>query len=246
MKNEKIKVLIGNDTVNQGIRLASHLTERGLFAFTRKEDDKIVFESVRNDKPDVVIVPLIFPDSDAIQLICDVRSSLENRPEFIVVSDMYNNFIEREVSEYGATLFIGNPDADKLAPIIRACAYKHNGFSSDELERIVTGFIMELGVPAHIKGYHYLRYAVVNLLFDDRLMDSITKQLYPFVADKYNTTSQNVERAIRNAIEIAWDRGETKGTINSYFCKSEDTYCRPTNSEFISLIIEKIKLQLKQ
>jgi len=118
-----------------------------------------------------------------------------------------------------------------------ACTQEEN------LELVVTDMIHQLGVPAHIKGYHYLRTAILASIHNPSLLESVTKQLYPTVAKAYHTTSSRVERAIRHAIEIAWDRGDLD-IINSFFgytvnnCKG-----KPTNSEFIALLTDKLRLQ---
>ena len=109
----------------------------------------------------------------------------------------------------------------------------------------MTDIIHKFGVPAHIKGYHYLRSAILKSATNEKILDSITKQLYPYVAKEYQTTPSRVERAIRHAIEIAWDRGGAD-VINSYFGCSSDSYRgRPTNSEFIALISDRVRLQIK-
>ena len=117
--------------------------------------------------------------------------------------------------------------------------------SGYNLEKDVTDMIHEIGVPAHIKGYHYLRTAILSTLSDNFFLDSITKQIYPLVAKEYDTTPSRVERAIRHAIEIAWNRG-CSAEITALFGYNPDFYnCRPTNSEFIALISDKLRLKLK-
>ena len=122
---------------------------------------------------------------------------------------------------------------------------KQNESQPQDMEIVVTEVIHQLGVPAHIKGYHYLREAILCSLEDKELLESVTKQLYPTVAKKFMTTSSRVERAIRHAIEIAWDRGNLD-TLNSFFGYTVNT-CKgkPTNSEFIALITDKLRLQYK-
>lgn len=246
MENDRIKVLIGDDTANNGIRLASMLREKGIYAYTRKRDGKTLFDSILKDSPDVVISDLSFPDSDAIILMKEIQKASKEPPAFIVVSDIYNSFIERQVIENGAAYFFAQPyDTNELEKIVRGVAHKKVSKQSSDVEMMVTDVIRNLGVPAHIKGYHYLRCAILNSIRDFTLMECVTKQLYPFVARQYNTTSSRVERAIRHAIEIAWDRGNSE-EISNYFGYRADNYrCRPTNSEFIALITDKMRLQLK-
>jgi two-component system response regulator (stage 0 sporulation protein A) len=114
-----------------------------------------------------------------------------------------------------------------------------------DLEVIVTDIIHQLGVPAHVKGYHYLREAIVSSILNKSLLESVTKKLYPYVAEKFDTTPSRVERAIRHAIEIAWDRGNLD-TINAFFGYTVNT-CKgkPTNSEFIALVTDKLRLKYR-
>jgi two-component system response regulator (stage 0 sporulation protein A) len=120
-----------------------------------------------------------------------------------------------------------------------------NNLPLNDLEIIVTDIIHQLGVPAHVKGYHYLREAIVSSITDKSLLESVTKKLYPYVAQKFSTTPSRVERAIRHAIEIAWDRGNLD-TINSFFGYTVNT-CKgkPTNSEFIALVTDKLRLKYR-
>jgi two-component system response regulator (stage 0 sporulation protein A) len=115
----------------------------------------------------------------------------------------------------------------------------------DDIEYVVTEIIHQIGIPAHIKGYHYLRTAILLSVDDNEMINCVTKLLYPTVAKKYGTTSSRVERAIRHAIEIAWDRGDVE-TLNSFFGYTIHTARgKPTNSEFIALIADKLRLQFK-
>ena len=120
----------------------------------------------------------------------------------------------------------------------------HN--TAPDLEVIVTEMIHQLGVPAHIKGYHYLRMAIMYSVQDPEMLESVTKLMYPTVAKQFSTTPSRVERAIRHAIEIAWDRGDID-ILNSFFGYTVNTgKGKPTNSEFIALIVDKIKLRYKK
>ena len=118
--------------------------------------------------------------------------------------------------------------------------------SSESVELLVTSIIHEIGVPAHIKGYHYLREAIILAVNDIDIINAITKVLYPTVARKFQTTSSRVERAIRHAIETAWNRGDLD-TLNKFFGYTvSNTKGKPTNSEFIAMIADKLNLELKQ
>lgn len=131
---------------------------------------------------------------------------------------------------------------DNKSAFIKSANIQYN--SSQDVEIIVTKIFHQIGVPAHIKGYHYLREAIMMAIKDIDIINSITKQLYPSVAKKFDTTSSRVERAIRHAIEVAWDRGDVD-ILNSYFGYTiHNTRGKPTNSEFIALIADKLRLQL--
>ena len=147
--------------------------------------------------------------------------------------------------EMGAKYFMLRPfDVNMLAErILALVSHPVIAGGSQDMEIKVTDIIHQLGVPAHIKGYHYLRTAILSSLDNPDLLESVTKLLYPTVAQKYSTTSSRVERAIRHAIEIAWDRGDLD-VLNSYFGYTVNT-CKgkPTNSEFIALVTDKLRLQ---
>lgn len=248
MDNEKTKVLIGDDSVEYGISCANELRSMGLYVVTRRRDGKALLESIRNDRPDVVVMDAIMPGMDAIEVL-EQAKNLEHKPVFIVTSAYENVFIERQVMEHGASYFMLKPfEIVTLGNrIMGLVAKRQNGMGlpgqDGDLEVVVTEMIHQLGVPAHIKGYHYLRAAILASIDDQSLLESVTKMLYPTVAKMFNTTSSRVERAIRHAIEIAWDRGDLD-TINSFFgytvnnCKG-----KPTNSEFIALLTDKLRLQ---
>ncbi|MFR0880671.1 MAG: sporulation transcription factor Spo0A [Oscillospiraceae bacterium] len=245
----KIKVLIGDDSVEYGITCASALRSMGMYAFTRQKDGGLLFETIKNDSPDVVVVDAILPHMDAIELIKKVQDLGGKKPEFIVTSSYDNPFIEKQVMQNGAAYFMLKPFdvnslGDRIISLVQGTGVKKET-SDQDMEVVVTEVIHQLGVPAHIKGYHYLREAILASLEDKELLESVTKMLYPTVAKKFDTTSSRVERAIRHAIEIAWDRGDLD-TLNSFFGYTVNT-CKgkPTNSEFIALITDKLRLQYK-
>jgi len=242
----KIKVLIGDDSVEFGVSYASALRSKGMYAITRPKDGGILFETIKNDSPDVVIVDAVLPTMDAIELIKQTHALGNKKTEFIITSTYSSSFIEKQVIESGAAYFMIRPlDMNMLSDRITGLMEGTRPAVEKEInmELNVTEIIHQLGVPAHIKGYHYLRSAILSSLDDKELLESVTKMLYPTVAKKFNTTSSRVERAIRHAIEIAWNRGNLD-TLNSFFGYTVDT-CKgkPTNSEFIALITDKLRLQ---
>ncbi len=250
--NDRKTVLIGDDTVDFGITTASTLRGRGFYAITRRRDGSVLLNAILSEQPDVVVTEAVMPHMDAIELIKRVTAESEKTPSFklpafIVISSYDNSFLERQIMEQGASYYMLRPFevtqlADRIAMIHSQSA---EAKAEQDMELQVTEIIHQLGVPAHIKGYHYLRYAILSSLEDPELLESVTKLLYPHVAHQYNTTSSRVERAIRHAIEIAWDRGDLD-IINNYFGYTVNT-CKgkPTNSEFIALVTDKLRLKQK-
>ena len=245
MQNE-IKVLIADNSADTGIKTASCLRNEGVYAYTRSRNGRVIFESIMKDAPDVVVCDLELPELDIIMPMKKVRSVMSDGPAFIVMTDIRNSFIERQLLENGASYNAVKPvTSDELLHIIKSVVNRNVSSECTDAEILVTDVIHRLGVPAHIKGYHYLRTAILDALDDHAILDSITKKLYPEVAQQHNTTSSRVERAIRHAIELAWERGNS-GSISSFFGYSADIYRgKPTNSEFIALAADKIRLQIK-
>lgn len=252
----KIKILIGDDTAQYGVSNAASLREMGFFVITRQKDGMVIFDAIKNEQPDVVIIDAVMPSMDAIELIKRTESGGFKKPLFIVTSAYENSFIESQVMAAGAAYFMLKPfDIKILGERIKAMLDLDTNFSAagefsakracPNLEIIVTDIIHQIGVPAHIKGYHYLREAIMQSVNDKEMLESVTKLLYPAVAKKFATTPSRVERAIRHAIEIAWDRGDID-TLNSFFGYTVNTgKGKPTNSEFIALITDKICLKYK-
>ena len=253
--NDKIKILIGDDSAQYGISTASALRELGFFVITRKKDGLVISDAITYAQPDVAIIDGIMPGLDAIELINRIKSSGCRQPLFIVTSAYENSFIEEQVMNAGASYFILKPfDVKILGDRIKAMlgispSLSGEGLSKTKscpnLEIIVTDIIHQIGVPAHIKGYHYLREAIMECVNDKEMLESVTKLLYPSVAKKFSTTPSRVERAIRHAIEIAWDRGDIDTLGNFFGCTINACKGKPTNSEFIALITDKICLKYK-
>lgn len=247
--NHKVKVLIGDDSVEFGLSCANCFRSKGIYTVTRKKDGKALLESIKTDCPEVVIMDAVMIHYDAVEVMTKLRASGGKMPYFIITSAYDNAFLEKQVVEAGASYFVQRPFDNEMMLDRALKLMKGEPVNvvkePQDLEVIVTDMIHQLGVPAHIKGYHYLRTAILMAIDDKELLESITKLLYPGVAKKYDTTSSRVERAIRHAIEIAWDRGNIE-TLNSFFGYTVNT-CKgkPTNSEFIALITDKLRLQYR-
>lgn len=239
----EINVLIGDNTAAYGVNIASTLKTLGITAFTRCRNGEIIMRSIRRDTPDVVVIDLETPGMNAMKIMNTVRESSQNPPAFIIISEINNSYIERQAIENGASYCLSKPfEAETLGTIIKSVYSRPIPSECYDLEMIVTNTIQRFGVPAHIRGYHYLRTAIINNLQSGSPFDSVTKQVYPVVADVYSTTPTRVERAIRNAIQTAWERSSTIDTA-AFYGYNFDT--RPTNSEFIALISDILRLRLK-
>ncbi|MCM1132838.1 MAG: sporulation transcription factor Spo0A [Ruminococcus flavefaciens] len=239
----KIKVLICDDTIS-GTRMSAELNKLGLSAFTRKNNKETILRSVIKDKPDVVVIDLSSCGGDAFSVVRTTKMILPVCPAFVVFSDIYNSFIEKQVIEAGAMCFLFSPfNSEELHTAVMSAVQKKQQEQCNA-EVMVTSVMQKLGVPANVKGYRYIRTAVLECVGDCNCLNSITKSLYPIVAQKHETTAPRVERAIRHAIYTACQRGN-KVALDSFFGYSISSYNQPTNSEFISLVTDKVQLLMK-
>lgn len=206
---------------------------------------------VREKQPDLVLMDMILPGLDGLGLLDQIAAMKENRPEVIVVSQFVGDKVVRSAVNRGVYYYMPKPcELDSLIERMRQAMLPSGGNieqeeeTSQELSTQVTAIIHEIGVPAHIKGYQYLREAILIAVEDIEVINAVTKVLYPEVARRYNTTPSRVERAIRHAIEVAWDRGDLE-TLQKYFGYTvNSTKGKPTNSEFIAMIADRLVLQL--
>ncbi len=207
--------------------------------------------------PDAVIADVWLSKLDGIGLIrkaSALRYAPDSAPIFIIASMVSNQNIFVEASRSGAALCLPKPiDYKSLCEHLRILLSNRSAstiqiadrYTSQDIESQVTKIIHQIGVPAHIKGYQYLRTAIMMTVNDCDIINSVTKVLYPSVAKKYSTTTSRVERAIRHAIEVAWDRGDID-TLNSFFGYTvQNTRGKPTNSEFIAMIADSLRLKYK-
>ncbi len=246
MENNFIKLLIGDDSADYGVSLSSQLREMGFYTFVRRNTSAAIFDAIIKHQPDVVVVDLTLSDSDALQLIRNVSRTTDSLPVFIVITDSYNSFIERQLTEGGADHVMVKPvQGSELCHVIKSIVRKKLPEACFDKEIITTGFIQKLGIPAHIKGYYFLRTAILSALEDNSLLDSVTKKLYPKVAEEHDSTSSRVERAIRHAISIAWDRGNFEEADNIFGFSVANSKTQPTNYELISLMTDIIRLRMK-
>ena len=260
MMEGKVTVLFADNSEHFGKPCAGTLSAHGLEVITTDKDGQKVLDAIAKYQPDVVLMDFFMAQLDAIGVMQEARKlQLSRRPQWMVMSGFNNPNLERDTMMAGADFYLLKPlDTERLAQRILSLS-GHNapaagwnggtpaprGSNQGSLEICVTEIIHQIGVPAHIKGYQYLRDAILMAIDDDDIINAVTKQLYPTIAKRHGTTSSRVERAIRHAIEVAWDRGDVD-VLNSYFGYTiHNDRGKPTNSEFIAMIADKFRLQLK-
>ncbi|MBO5743338.1 MAG: sporulation transcription factor Spo0A [Clostridia bacterium] len=255
MKN-KVRVIIADDNKEFCHSLKASLEKESFLEVVGiAYDGKEAYEMILEKRPDILLTDIIMPYMDGLALLGKLNSNtmLSKKPKTIVFSSMgYENIINKAMN-LGASYFLAKPfEASSLIDRIKdICTspeetqLKPMVKSKNDLETNITMYIQQLGVPAHIKGYQYIRDAIAMVIDDMDTINSITKLLYPTVAKHYNTTASRVERAIRHAIEVAWDRGNPE-ILNEFFGYTIlGSKGKPTNSEFIALIADKIRLDMK-
>lgn len=252
------RIVIADNNPEFRIGLKSYLAKKGYQVVGDCSDGYEALRLIEQTKPDAVVLDILLPRFDGIEVINETKSRLSaGMPVFIVVTGVSNPKMLTEAANAGAHYCIIKPCeysalsnrlesalGDKDNPGQKTAKAAETDPETD-LETQVTKIIHQIGVPAHIKGYQYLRSAIIMTMHDTELINSITKQLYPGVAKQYGTTSSRVERAIRHAIEVAWDRGDVD-VINSFFGYTvQSTRGKPTNSEFIALVADSLRLKNK-
>ena len=261
----KIKVAIVDDNERMIELLAEIMKEDGDIEVVGIADngmDALIL--IKEKTPDVVLLDLIMPKLDGLGVMEKVRQTTEHKkiPSFIIVTAIGQQGVTENAFELGADYYIMKPFdnqmvlsrvkqvknslRNKLVETPKGNIYENRStFLENNLESDVTNIIHEIGVPAHIKGYQYLRDAIMMSVNDGEMLNSITKLLYPSIAKRHKTTPSRVERAIRHAIEVAWSRGKMD-TIDELFGYTvSNGKGKPTNSEFVALIADKIRLEYK-
>ncbi len=243
-----------------------------LYNYFDRQDDFLVVGTANNGletldeimgkMPDVVLLDIIMPHLDGIGVLerLNQQEEMLSRPKVIMLTAFGQENITLRAVELGADYFILKPfDLDTLANRVRQLASSYTQPKANALNQVnsypdskvrsknfdleVTNIFHQMGVPAHIKGYQYLRDAILIVINDVNLLGAVTKELYPMVAQKYTTTPSRVERAIRHAIELAWDRGNVE-MMNKFFGYTINIQRgKPTNSEFIAMVADKLRIR---
>lgn len=275
MEQKSINVLIADDNKEFCNILSDYfLSQKDINVVGVAKDGVEVLELIEQTNPDLVVLDIIMPHLDGLGVLERLNTmNLNPMPRIIILSAVGQDKITQRAISLGADYYVVKPfDMDVLSNRIRDMF--NNSISSDtvrktpvtnttsssslmmdakpksnsgsmDLESEITNIIHEIGVPAHIKGYMYLREAITLVVNDIELLSAVTKELYPAIAKKYNTTASRVERAIRHAIEVAWGRGQVD-TINKLFGYTiHNEKGKPTNSEFIAMVADKLRLKNK-
>lgn len=249
-----LKVMVAEEGNEFGASCAAALRSNGFEVQLVPKDGTQVLRLARQNSPDVLVIDAFMPGLDAIGVLNGLTGA-EKRPLVAVTTANSNPRLQQEIIESGADYYFIKPfDMQIFAERIKQMTgagragqdniLKMNG-ADNSLEVTVSEIMHQIGVPAHIKGYQYLREAIILAVNDDEIMNSVTKLLYPTVAKTYKTTASRVERAIRHAIEVAWDRGDVD-VLSSYFGYTiQNSRGKPTNSEFIAMISDKLRLKMK-
>ena len=263
----EISIAIADDNL-QTLSLLNDILEgeEDFHVVGKADNGEDAYNMIVKTSPDVVLLDVIMPRMDGITVMERVRgnAALTKMPSFIMVTAAGSENITEDAFRMGANYYIMKPfNQDIVVDKVRRVGHRKaktpglsgmkkvkpyankNEYMEQNLENEVTQMIHEIGIPAHIKGYHYLRDAIMMAVEDMDVLNAITKVLYPTVAKKYQTTSSRVERAIRHAIEVAWNRGNLD-TLDELFGYTVSTgKGKPTNSEFIALIADTIQLEYK-
>lgn len=273
MENSKISVLIADDNKEFCSILNDYLlNQKDIVVIGIAKDGREALELIEEKKPDLVILDIIMPHLDGLGVLERINTMrLEKVPRIIILSAVGQDKITQQAITLGADyytvkpfymevftkrireMFNNSPESENNTRMNTQQYTSSSSILSNEtksttpidLETEITNIIHEIGVPAHIKGYMYLREAITMVVNDMELLSAVTKELYPSIAKKYNTTASRVERAIRHAIEVAWGRGQVDA-INKLFGYTIHTEKgKPTNSEFIAIIADKLRLKNK-
>lgn len=255
MKCMNVAIADDNDEVLEMLECVIQ-EEKNLNLVGKAKNGEEIYQIIKEYNPDLVILDLFMPKMDGFRVMEQVKKEVTdvNLPTFIVLSAVGQDDITKDAFAKGASYYILKPFHNDT--ILRSIQYLRN-YKEDRREYVIekqeynveshiTELLHEMGIPAHIKGYHYLRECILMSIDDMDVLNAITKILYPTVAKKYQTTSSRVERAIRHAIEVAWNRGKLD-TLEALFSYTISTgKGKPTNSEFIALVADTIRLQQKQ
>ena len=268
MEDSKISVLIADDNKEFCSILNDYLlNQKDIVVTGIAKDGREALELIQQKQPDLVVLDIIMPHLDGLGVLEKLNGmDLDKMPRVIVLSAVGQDKITQQAITLGADYYVVKPfymdiftkriremfntqDVETKRRSVSTQVVEREAAATSrgpiDLETEITSIIHEIGVPAHIKGYMYLREAITMVVNDMELLSAVTKELYPSIAKKYNTTASRVERAIRHAIEVAWGRGQVDAINKLFGYTVHNEKGKPTNSEFIAIIADKLRLKNK-
>lgn len=263
---EKLKIMVVDDNVEFVKLVTMYINaQSGMEVVCSLNDGTNVIPKIKELKPDVLLLDIIMPEKDGLVVLEELNDAvIDKKPFTVVMSAIGQEKITRKAISLGAAYYVIKPfDLETLTNRLKEMVssetttfYENKGTKyvtakatmqqGEPIEVKVTNLIHDLGVPAHIRGYQYLREAIIIAVENEEIINAITKTLYPILAKKYQTTPSRIERAIRHAIEVAWNRGELAMHDKIFGYTVNSNKGKPTNSEFIAMIADKIRLESVQ
>ena len=272
MRNTQLKVVIAGSNLQERESKQLSMEARGMKVILSTGDGNKVLKVINDGKADIVVMDMVLSGVDGIGILEESRNICEKKPIIIIQTALRMENLVEQAIKFGADYYMMKPVSNQmlinrvmqlvskrytresegsLGNIFRKNAREYeparaiNNVCSGNLEIDVTNLLLEIGIPAHIKGYQYIREGIMLSFYDKNMLHYITKCLYPTIAKKYKTTSSSVERTIRHAIEVAFRRGNRQ-VLEEIF---SNTICskktKPTNSEFIALLTDKLRLEYR-
>lgn len=257
--NEATKVLVVDDNAQMRnlIKDCLEMTDN-IHVVGMASNGKEALDMVKRFQPDIMMLDLIMPDLDGMGVLERLGTLGVKRPRVMVLSAMGHENVVQDAMRLGAEYYMVKPsEVEAICKRVREMSVDRSKIdkvklpnapapvhaAAQSLDEEITSIFLTIGIPAHIKGYHFLREAVKMVINDNDLINSITKELYPGVAKRFNTSASKVERAIRHAIEVAWNRGRIDYINNIFGYNVFTKQDKPTNGEFIALIADKLLLE---
>ncbi len=258
---EQKRIVILDDSASFRHAAAAALRQRGFDVVAASGNGEEGLRIIREQSPDVVVTDILLSGLDGIGVIKKVREERPSKPPvFVIATRLSSDYLMRESNSLGVGYYLLKPFepsvlCDRIERLFGVPSKEEMREAADKLESIVSGAgglerevtdcILDLGIPAHIKGYYYIRTAIITAVGDPEVMHAVTKVLYPAIAKKFGTSPSRVERAIRHAIEVAWERGDIDKLQSAFGYTVSVHKGKPTNSEFIALLADKIRLRRK-
>ncbi len=270
MKNTRLKVVIADSNVQERESKQLSMEAKGMEVILSTGDGNKVLKTIGEEKADIIVMDMVLSGVDGIGILEECRDMSVKRPIFIIQTALRMENLVEQAIKYGADYYMMKPVSNQtlISRVLQLVNKRYlrendecsnstffrnvkeyesvrsiNNVCSGNLEVDVTNLLLEIGIPAHIKGYQYIREGIMLAFYDKNMLHYITKCLYPTIAKKYKTTSSSVERTIRHAIEVAFRRGNTKILEEIFSNTINSKKVKPTNSEFIALLTDKLRLE---